>query len=95
MSSSLQDMSYALSYNFLELENARANLKQEVQDRTRELASTSDLLSNILAASTEVAIIATDMRGVITLFNTGAERLLGYHPAEVVDEHSPAFFPCA
>ncbi|WP_205619405.1 HAMP domain-containing sensor histidine kinase [Salinivibrio socompensis] len=92
MSSSLQDMSYALSYNFLELENARANLKQEVQDRTRELASTSDLLSNILAASTEVAIIATDMRGVITLFNTGAERLLGYHPAEVVDEHSPAFF---
>ncbi|OOE99291.1 histidine kinase [Salinivibrio sp. MA351] len=92
LSTSLQDMSHALSDNFRELEKARANLKQEVKDRTRELASTSDLLSNILAASTEVAIIATDTRGIITLFNTGAERLLGYHSAEVVDKHSPAFF---
>ncbi|OOF27775.1 response regulator [Salinivibrio sp. IB872] len=92
LSTSLQDMSHALSDNFRELEKARANLKQEVQDRTRELASTSDLLSNILAASTEVAIIATDTRGIITLFNTGAERLLGYQSSEVVDKVSPALF---
>jgi PAS domain S-box-containing protein len=45
-----------------------------------------------LAASTEVAIIATDTRGIITLFNTGAERLLGYQSSEVVDKVSPALF---
>ncbi|OOE62009.1 response regulator [Salinivibrio kushneri] len=92
LSTSLQDMSHALSYNFRELEKAEANLTEEVQNRTQELARTSDLLSNILAASTEVAIIATDTKGGITLFNTGAERLLGYQSSEVVDKVSPALF---
>ncbi|OOE69775.1 response regulator [Salinivibrio sp. IB282] len=92
LSTSLQDMSHALSDNFRELEKAEASLTEEVQNRTQELARTSDLLSNILAASTEVAIIATDTKGGIALFNTGAERLLGYQSSEVVDKVSPALF---
>lgn len=92
LSSSLQEMGTALSHTFGDLEHARSNLEQEVQTRTRELARTSDLLSNILAASTEVAIIATDTEGTITLFNTGAENLLGYSSEEVVGKHSPALF---
>ncbi|MPS31466.1 MULTISPECIES: response regulator [unclassified Salinivibrio] len=92
LSTSLQDMSHALSDNFRKLEKAEENLTEEVQNRTQELARTSDLLSNILAASTEIAIIATDKRGLITLFNTGAERLLGYQSSEVVDKVSPALF---
>jgi diguanylate cyclase (GGDEF)-like protein/PAS domain S-box-containing protein len=42
----------------------------------------------VLDAATRVAIIATDPQGVVTMFNTGAERLLEYSAAEMVGERS-------
>ena len=50
------------------------------------------LLANVLAAATEVSVIATDLDGRITLFNSGAERLLGYGAAEVVGVSTPDLF---
>jgi len=50
-----------------------------------------DRLQAVLDASIEVAIIATDLRGCITLFNRGAERMLGYAPSEVLGQ-SPRLF---
>jgi len=38
----------------------------------------------VLDAATRVSIIATDPQGVITVFNSGAERLLGYTASEVI-----------
>ncbi|MEK6371372.1 MAG: EAL domain-containing protein [Acidobacteriota bacterium] len=38
----------------------------------------------VLDAATRVAIIATDPHGVITVFNSGAERMLGYSAAEMI-----------
>lgn len=46
--------------------------------------------SAILDAATEVSIIATDGNGMITLFNRGAEKMLGYHSEEVVGISTPA-----
>ncbi|CAH1043640.1 response regulator [Halomonas sp. TD01] len=92
LSASLQTMATALGQTFFELDNARDTLEQQVQARTRELASTSTMLSNVLEASTEFAIIATDTEGTITLFNTGAENLLGYDSNDVVGAQSPALF---
>ena len=43
-----------------------------------------DMLASVLRASTEYAIIGTDPGGVITVFNTGAERMLGYDAAELI-----------
>jgi len=40
--------------------------------------------------STSFSSIATDARGVIQIFNVGAERMLGYTAAEVVDKITPA-----
>ncbi|HEU5478724.1 MAG TPA: PAS domain S-box protein, partial [Candidatus Tumulicola sp.] len=42
----------------------------------------------VLDAATGVSIIATDAEGVITVFNTGAERMLGYSASEVIGRHS-------
>lgn len=53
------------------------------------------LLNDVLDAATEVAIIATDAQGIISVFNCGAEQLLGYSAEEVVGKHTPALFHLA
>lgn len=49
----------------------------------------------VLDAATEVAIIATDLEGVITIFNPGAEKMLGYTADEMVGIHTPGKFNVA
>lgn len=46
-------------------------------------------LEAILNASDSVAIVATDLDGSVTLFNAGAERMLGYDADEIVGKHTP------
>jgi len=47
-------------------------------------------LQNAIFNSANFAIIATDEKGIIQLFNVGAERVLGYTAAEVVNCLSPS-----
>src|SRR5512140_1225214 len=47
-------------------------------------------LQNAILTSANFAIIATDEEGIIQLFNVGAERMLGYMAAEVVNKISPS-----
>lgn len=64
----------------------------ELANQRAEFERLNVLLSNVLDASSEIAIIATDTDGLIRIFNSGAERLLGYSSAEMVNLHSPALF---
>ncbi|MEO9383903.1 PAS domain S-box protein [Chromobacterium phragmitis] len=57
-----------------------------------ELARLHRLLTNVLRAASEVAIIATDVHGVISLFNSGAQRMLGYQDGEMVCQATLAHF---
>jgi len=47
-------------------------------------------LQNAIFDSPNFSCIATDAKGVIQLFNVGAERMLGYPAAEVVNKITPA-----
>ncbi len=47
-------------------------------------------LQNAILTSPNFSIIATDEKGVIQLFNVGAERLLGYLSTEVVNRMRPS-----
>src|SRR3984957_13633808 len=47
-------------------------------------------LQNAIFNSENFSSIATDEKGVIQLFNVGAERMLGYAAGEVVDKITPA-----
>ncbi|HEX8619712.1 MAG TPA: PAS domain S-box protein [Thermoanaerobaculia bacterium] len=47
-------------------------------------------LQNAILNSANFSSIATDEKGVIQLFNVGAERMLGYSAADVVDQITPA-----
>jgi PAS domain S-box-containing protein len=47
-------------------------------------------LQNAILTSANFSIIATDEKGIIQLFNVGAERMLGYLAAEVVNRINPS-----
>ena len=47
-------------------------------------------LQNAILNSANFSIIATDEKGIIQLFNVGAERMLGYLAAEVVNKINPS-----
>ena len=49
-----------------------------------ELARARDLFAGVLDAATEQSIIGLDADGLITVFNAGAERMLGYTADEVI-----------
>lgn len=45
-----------------------------------------DFVGSVLEFSTEYSLVATDLDGVILLWNEGARRLYGYEPAEVIGQ---------
>jgi len=51
-----------------------------------------DLVETVLNASTELAIIATCPAGIIQVFNTGAEIMLGYTAGDLINRATPAIF---
>ena len=67
-------------------------LEQEIATRTAELALANARNEAILAATSEVSIIATDTQGITTLFNPGAEKMLGYSANEVVGKQTTEMF---
>src|SRR6202521_5587576 len=56
----------------------------------KEVLLKAGALQNAIFNSANFSSIATDERGVIQVFNVGAERMLGYAAAEVVDKVTPA-----
>lgn len=56
----------------------------------QEQARLAALLGDVLRAASELSIIATDCDGLITIFNTGAEQMLGWTAAEMVGKQTPA-----
>lgn len=73
-----------------EIKALNASLEKQVAARTSELNKLNALLNSVLDSASEVSIIATDTQGLITLFNPGASRLLGYSAAEMIGRHTPA-----
>jgi len=54
-----------------------------------KLQKSQKLLDDILNAATQVCIITTNLEGIITIFNKGAENILGYKPCEMVNKQQP------
>ena len=57
-----------------------------------KLISRTAQLNAVLQAATEVAVVTTDINGLITLFNPGAEKMLGYKASDLINKASPAKF---
>lgn len=66
---------------------------QDIDERKKtelEINNSRKLLNDVLQSASEVSIIATDPGGIITVFNSGAEKLLGYLAEEMIGKQSPA-----
>src|SRR3954466_7697465 len=58
--------------------------------RRKEAVLKTGALQNAILNSANFSSIATDEKGVIQIFNVGAERMLGYAAAAVVNKITPA-----
>ncbi|MDO8706246.1 MAG: PAS domain S-box protein, partial [Sulfuricaulis sp.] len=58
--------------------------------RRQEALLTTGALQRAIFNSANFSSIATDAKGVIQIFNVGAERMLGYTAAEVMNKITPA-----
>jgi PAS domain S-box-containing protein len=63
-------------------------LRSEARAAAALLDSTA--LQNAIFNSANFSCIATDAKGVIQIFNVGAERMLGYTASDVIDKITPA-----
>ena len=59
---------------------------------TESLHVSERRLRTVLNSATQTAIVSTDVNGLITSFNVGAERILGYTAKEVVDKKTTSLF---
>src|SRR5271170_626520 len=80
---------FAKASDFHVLEGA-ANAHGMIEGRRQEALLKTGALQNAILTSANFSIIATDEKGIIQLFNVGAERMLGYLAAEVVNRVSPS-----
>ena len=72
-----------------------AKLAADATDRGTEMCCQealikADALQNAIFNSANFSSIATDAKGVIQIFNVGAERMLGYAAADVMNKITPA-----
>lgn len=92
LSNTLFQVSRALAGAFKALNRNQETLRQKVEEQTAELSHSNTLLNSVLDSATEISIIATDTEGTVTVFNRGAERMLGYRAGELVGQSSPMVF---
>lgn len=92
LSDLLGTMSQELSSAFKSLRHTQSNLEHQVEERTSALAISNDLLSSVFDSAADFAIIAADTQGNVTLFNKGAENMLGYSASEIVGLHTVMLF---
>jgi len=71
------------------LATAFNHMLEVIGQRDADLRQANALVRDVFAATSEVAIIACDQKGLVTVFNTGAERMLGYARAEMVGQATP------
>ncbi len=65
-----------------------------VRKQAEEALLKAGALQNAIFNSANFSSIATDAKGVIQIFNVGAERMLGYAAADVMNKITPADYLC-
>jgi PAS domain S-box-containing protein len=81
-----------IAFNTTEFHQVWLRLRElfaQLHVRDQQTQSARQDLQAVLDAATEVAIIATDNQGTVTVFNIGAQRMLGLEPGPIVGHATP------
>src|SRR5271156_4409245 len=78
------------NYNPALVEDAAHAVDVVTEIRRQEALLKTGALQNAILNSANFSSIATDEKGVIQIFNVGAERMLGYTVADVLNKITPA-----
>ncbi|MEI7639095.1 MAG: histidine kinase dimerization/phospho-acceptor domain-containing protein [Syntrophus sp. (in: bacteria)] len=81
---SAKELDYTIPDDYAATKNGITEL------RRKEALLKADALQSAIFNSANFSSIATDAKGVIQIFNVGAERMLGYTAAEVINKITPA-----
>ncbi|MBN9383918.1 MAG: PAS domain S-box protein [Chitinophagaceae bacterium] len=73
----------------------RRKLEMDLAITRENMQRSRKLLEDVLESASEVSIIAADPSGLITVFNKGAEKMLGYKAEEMVGKQTPVIFHSA
>jgi PAS domain S-box-containing protein len=65
---------------------------EETESLLRRFQIANTQRKAVLDAASQISIIATDINGVIIVFNTGAENLLGYRAEVIIGKQTPLIF---
>ena len=79
---------YGLDNEIVGIQGTAQDITESFLQEQKLNGTLADL--NAILDSTDYSIIATDLEGTITLFNKGAERILGYKAEEIIHKTSPA-----
>jgi len=82
------DLEHEVRERTRDLEEANARLKAEAAERERAEGRFQLLVENVV----DYAIFMLDPQGVVTNWNTGAERIKGYRPSEIIGQHFSRFY---
>ena len=72
------------------IKNDTGKALSNTESRRKETLLKTGALQNAILNSANFSSIATDEKGVIQIFNVGAERMLGYAAADVLNKVTPA-----
>ncbi|MDM8526251.1 PAS domain S-box protein [Desulfococcaceae bacterium HSG8] len=68
---------------------------EETEKILHRFQTASSQWKTVLNSASQISIIATDTEGIITVFNTGAENLIGYSAEEIIKKQTPEIFHSA
>ncbi|WP_375739897.1 CHASE domain-containing protein [Pseudomonas boanensis] len=74
------------------LTTLREDAKALAEQLTVAFTESEIRFGTLVNAASEFAIIATDVRGTIKIFSTGAEQMLGYRDVDLVNQQTPFVF---
>lgn len=92
LAESFGDMAATIRAREQDLIEHQASLEKTVRDRTEKLKATEAKTRQIVNSAVD-GIITTDEKGIITSFNTSAEKIFGYSVIEIVGKNVSLLMP--
>jgi PAS domain S-box-containing protein len=74
-------------------ETSRATKARAAKAMHRPAPGNDALFRSLVESINDYAIITLDAKGMVTTWNTGAERIKGYKPEEIIGQHFSCFYP--